>query len=30
VHLEALAAFWVYLAIRGGQGRGVAFKLLRK
>jgi predicted dinucleotide-binding enzyme len=30
VHLEALAALWVHLAFRAGQGRDVAFKLLRK
>lgn len=30
VHLEALAALWVHLAFRAGQGRNTAFKLLHK
>jgi hypothetical protein len=28
--LESLAKLWIYLAIRGGLGRGIAFKLLRR
>lgn len=29
-HLEELALLWIHLALRGGQGRDVAFALLRK
>lgn len=29
-HLESLAILWIHLALRAGQGRNIAFKLLRR
>ncbi len=28
--LESLAVLWIHLAVKGGQGRQVAFKLLKR
>jgi 8-hydroxy-5-deazaflavin:NADPH oxidoreductase len=30
IHLEHLAALWIWLATRGGRGRGIAFALLER
>jgi predicted dinucleotide-binding enzyme len=29
-HLESLAILWIHLALVGGHGRNIAFKLLRR